>query len=180
MKCRAKLLVALTVLVSLGLVITACGVLQPAPTPVPPTPAPVPPTPTPIPPTPVPPTATPSITVEDLTGVWCGLGPKYNCLQLNEDGTYRYANLLAWLGEWSLEIGQFQLEGTSLTLTAGEESKLNIDCKGKPGSYEVELTQKDQLQFTPIDDQGCLSRASSLSSGPWDRIEPKMVLIPAG
>ena len=31
MKCKAKLLVVLTVLVSLGLVITACSVLQPAP-----------------------------------------------------------------------------------------------------------------------------------------------------
>jgi len=76
-----------------------------------------------------------------------------------------------------MQIGQFQIEGTSFTLTAGEKSRY---CKGKPGSYEVELTQEEQLQFTLIDDQQCFFRGQDLRSGPWARIEPKMVLIPAG
>jgi hypothetical protein len=143
------------------------------PTPLPPTATPVPPTPppptaTPVPPTPtpVPPTPTPGITVEDLSGIWHGAGPTADgYLQLNPDGTYRRAFVVALTLPY--EIGEYRLEGTLLTFIPSNQSH---DCAGQSGSYQVQLTEPDQLQ-TALQDDPCQGRANS-TRGPWERVAP--------
>ena len=169
---KAKFLVVLVVIASLGL--AACAVSPAAPTPVPPTSTPVPPTPTPIPPTPtpVPPTPTPSITVEDLTGIWTGhltVGTdrvEY-VLQFNEDDTWRGAKAADLLDCCPATSGPFRLEGTLLTFITSDETHF---CKDQTGAYELELTEKDQLQFVLSEDQ-CSSRTSIVDE-PWTRVSP--------
>jgi hypothetical protein len=78
-----------------------------------------------------------------LTGVW-KQDKVGRHLQLNEDWAYRYASEAVWLEKAPREIRQFRLEGTLLTLIPSDES---YDCKGQPGSYQVELTEEDHLQL---------------------------------
>jgi hypothetical protein len=171
MRSKVKTPVVLVFIVSLGLVIAACGGSQPAPTPVPPTPTPVPPTSTPVPPTPtpVPPTPTLSITVEDSIGVW-SRGCKY--LQFREDGTYR-GGRHPDLEKYPSEVGSFHLDGTSLTLIMSEDSVL---CPGQTGSFEVELIDRDQLKLTLREDE-CQPRGSGMTGGPWTRVSPTEALV---
>ena len=144
MQTKTKMLVALVVVVSLGLVIAACGGSRSA--------------------------HTPGVTVEDLTGLWqqekTFMGQPY--LQLNEDQTYRFATAVHSLETAPFEVGQYQLEGTSLTFIASNES---FGCKGLRGSYEVELTEEGQLQFV-LQEDACGMRGVDLPARPWDRVEP--------
>lgn len=180
----AKLLVVMVAILSFGLVVVACGgsplaptpslptptLVPSTPTPVPPTPTPVPSTPTPVPPTPtlVPPTPTPSFIVEDLIGLWHEESGDVHFLQFNEDGTFR-----AGSSEWATENtpydgGQFQVEGTLITLTSNNKSSI---CKGQTGTYQLELTKKDQLQFTLVEDE-CGTRSVLLPINPLKRSLP--------
>ena len=68
-----------------------------------------------------------SITEEDLIGVWDETG----ALQFNEDGTYRSAYAVPWLETTPMEVGQFRLEGTTLTFISSNDSQ---DCRGQSGS----------------------------------------------
>jgi hypothetical protein len=103
----------------------------------------------------------------DLTGVWKQDEVGGRCLQLNEDGTYSAATELVWLEQAPREIGQFRLEGNLLTFITSNES---YDCKGQSGSYQVELTEEDQLQLV-LQDDGCQLRANG-HPGTWSRVEP--------
>jgi hypothetical protein len=150
------------------------GCVAPAATPDPPTPppptatsAPVPPT-----PTPVPSPATPSITVEDLSGIWQGMGHAVGArsagyVQLDPDGTFRWATAQPWLDTSPLEIGEFRIEGTVLTFIGSNQSQ---ECAGQSGSYQVELTEPGQLQLA-LQDDPCQVRANH-TPGPWERIAP--------
>jgi hypothetical protein len=104
-----------------------------------------------------------SITVEDLTGLWHEDG----ALQFNEDGTYRSAYAVPWLETTPMEVGQFRLEGTTLTFISSNDSQ---DCRGQSGSYQVELTEQGQLQLV-LQDDPCQVRGN-YRPGSWDRIEP--------
>ena len=114
-------------------------------------------------PTPAP---TPSIRVEDLSGLWYDAdGSEY--LQLNEDGTYRVAMFVGFIEADPYEFGQFQLEGTTLTFITSDESP---DCQGQTGSYRVEPTEEGQLRFE-LQEDACQVRAGE-QPGSWDRAEP--------
>jgi hypothetical protein len=138
MKSKTKTVVGLVVILSLGLVIAACGGSRPEP----------------------------GVTVEDLVNVW--KQDKGIHLQFNEDGTHRFATAVHWLETAPFEVGQYQLEGTSLTFIASNES---FDCTGLRGSYEVELTEEGQLQFV-LQEDACEMRGVVLPARPWDRVEP--------
>lgn len=109
----------------------------------------------------------PSLGGVDITGLWKQSGPGY-FLQLNEDGTYRTAHSLASLEQAPGEIGQYRLEGTSFTFIPSDET---LDCKGLSGSFELELTEQGQLQFT-VQEDACEMRGFVFSNRPWDRVEP--------
>jgi hypothetical protein len=136
MSFKAKSLVVLVVIVSLGL--AACAGSQPAA----------------------------SIGGVDIIGVWKQEGETY--FQLNEDGTYRTAASFAFLEQAPLEVGQFQLEGTSFTFITSDES---FECTGLEGSYELELTEQGQLRFV-VQEDACEMRGIVFSRRPWDRVEP--------
>jgi len=108
----------------------------------------------------------PGIAGVDLAGVWKQdkVGGRY--LQLNEDGTYSAASELVWLEQAPREIGQFRLEGTTLTFITSNES---YDCKGQSGSYQIELTEEGQLQLV-LQEDGCQLRANG-HQGTWSRVE---------
>lgn len=109
----------------------------------------------------------PSLGGVDITGVWKHSGPTV-FLQLNEDGTYRTATSLAFLEQAPEDIGQYRLEGTSFTFIPSDET---LDCKGLSGSYELELTEQGQLQFT-VQEDACEMRGFVFSNRPWERVEP--------
>jgi hypothetical protein len=174
MKHETRFLVVLVVMVSLGLALAGCAGAPAAPppatsipTPAPPTPTPVPPTPTPIPPTPIPPTSTPSITLDDLTGVWLATKTGMDYVQFNQDGTYRHAKAIPWLEMAPVEVGQFRLEGTTLTFIAGNDSQ---ECRGQSGSYEVEMMEPGRLQLV-LQEDACQYRAN-YRPGPRERMPP--------
>ena len=139
MESRTKTVAILVVILSLGLAIAACGGSRPEQ----------------------------GITVEDLTCVWKQREDRY--LQFNEDGTYRFATAVHWLDTAPLEVGQYQLEGESLTFIASNES---FDCTGLRGSQAVELTEEGQLQFVLLEDECEFRGLLVLPARPWDRIEP--------
>jgi hypothetical protein len=129
MKSKAKSVVVLTVILSLGF--AACAGSQP----------------------------TPGITVAQLTGVWEQVenpAGEEGYLQLSQDGTYRFATTAATLKTVPLEAGRFELEGTSLTfITSANEG---IMCRGLSGSYQVEPTEQGQLRFV-LQEEACEGRA---------------------
>jgi hypothetical protein len=108
----------------------------------------------------------PGITVEDLSGIWHGAGPTaYGYIQLNPDGTYRRGFLVSL--DRPSEIGEYRLEGTLLTFISSNQSH---DCAGQSGSYQVQLTEPDQLQ-TALEADPCQDRANH-TRGPWERVSP--------
>jgi predicted esterase len=89
--------------------------------------------------------------------------------QIREDGTYHEGHRIDRLEEYPSEVGTFQLDGTALTLIAGDVS---VFCSsGQTGSFEVELTQQGQLRFMSPEDE-CLVRGTGMSSGLWTRVSP--------
>jgi hypothetical protein len=113
-----------------------------------------------------------SITVEGLTGVWyISLFGTY--LELNEDGTYGFADTQQLLEEAPFDAGQFQLEGTLLTFITNDESEF---CTGQTGSYEIEVTEEDQLEFV-LEEDPCLERRLGLPADHWDWVEPPAASI---
>jgi pimeloyl-ACP methyl ester carboxylesterase len=134
---------------------------QSSPLPPTATSAPVPPTPTPVP-------ATQGITVEDLSGIWQGIDPtSTGYLQLNPDGTYRWAGIQARLDTSPASTGEYRLEGTLLTFLTSTQSK---QCAGQNGSYRIQLTGPDQLE-TAVEDDPCQFR-TNYTRGRWERVAP--------
>lgn len=113
----------------------------------------------------------PSITVEDLTGTYFQSSASVYA-RFDEDGTFRVANSVAKLDENpDIDLGQFLLEGTLITLMSSDESPT---CPGLSGSYQVELTEEGRLQFV-LEEDPCGIRKSPTSgaaSGPLRRISP--------
>jgi hypothetical protein len=140
MKSKAKIIVVLVVIVSLGL--TACAGSQPTPSPVPPTPTPVPPTPTPLAPTPtpVPPTATPELPrrilfIGDSYTFW--LDQHLKNLAASEDPPLVIETLGVTSGNASLE----------------QQWKLTLGLKAiREGNWDVVVLQEDlSLYWSQLD-----------------------------
>ena len=111
--------------------------------------------------------AEPSVTIEDLVGIWQRDGAAL-VIQLNEDGSIIIAGSKYLLEDFTMYVEQFQLEGTLFTITTPEDGP---SCKGKTGTYEVELTEEGKLHFTLIE-EGCFDRGYRLTRAPWRLISP--------
>lgn len=162
--------VLLVIGVTAGILCFVVGCVTPVATPTPSTSPPPAATSTPVPPTPTPvsSTPTPSITVENLSGIWHGLGSiNYGYIQFNPDGTYHVATALPFLEKSPVEIGEFRFEGTLLTFVASNQSQ---NCAGQSGSYQIQLTEPDQLQIA-LQDDPCQVRAIH-TPGSWERAAP--------
>ena len=92
-----------------------------------------------------------SITVDEIIGVW-EEETGWPFLFLNEDGTYVFADSKSSYGpENPLEFGLYELEGSTLTVHADDQSQ--GDCAGTSGSVHVEFIEEDKLRFTLIEEE---------------------------
>jgi hypothetical protein len=107
--------------------------------------------------------------VEDLIGIWRHPGGIY--LKLNEDGTYRLAEIVARLETLPNEFGRFELEGTTFTFITSNESP---GCTGQTGSYQVELTEQGKLRYVSLQEDPCQWRANNAPIA-WERVGPSLV-----
>ena len=94
-------------------------------------------------------------------------------LVLNDDGTFRIGVPVGGVDELSYERGQFRFEDRLLTFITGDDS---VYCSGQTGSYEVELTEQDELLLTLHEDDCSVRRRhfTKPSSGQleWNRRSP--------
>lgn len=117
-------------------------------------------------------------TQEDLIGTWEWQGTFI--IQFNADGSYRYVTDAK---QWDLEtqagdIGEYQLEGTTLTLISNPDTVL---CAGLQGTYTLELDEESVLHLTPIEDpcdmktddnQPLYNRGTTFKNAPLTRSSP--------
>ena len=100
----------------------------------------------------------PSVAADDLIGAWRMEGAGY-VIEFKKGGTYNVG---------ASEFGQFQLEGTLLTLAIADEASF---CPGKIGTYEIEVTEEGKLNWILIEDQ-CGARGGVADNSLWSPISP--------
>jgi hypothetical protein len=108
-----------------------------------------------------------SSAVEDLTGVWY-IARFDTYLQINEDGSFGFADSQQELESAPFDAGQYRLEGTTLTFMTDDESEY---CSGATGSYEITVTEESQIEFTHKE-YPCWERRMGLMAEPWVWVEP--------
>lgn len=108
-----------------------------------------------------------SITDEDLVGTWKELATAHH-LRFNEDGAFRFALIFIGLDDNPEIVGQFMLEGTTLTFITNEESHF---CAGVSGIYDLQLTEQGWLGFSLRED-ACGKRAGFYNGSTWQPVSP--------
>jgi len=111
-------------------------------------------------------TPTPSITVEDLIGIWKDPVEEGYYYQFRGDGTYSRATAPDRLEDSPIQEGEFWLEGGQLFLKSISGIHPYTACIGLPaGSYEVvEMAVKDHFTLVTIDDP-CQTRSVHFAAG---------------
>ena len=84
------------------------------------------------------------------------------------DGIWILAHSLEVLSASQLAFGPHHLEGTLLTFETDEESNF---CRGQTATYEVELSEQEELAFTLVDDP-CGERKGRFIGETWERYSP--------
>ncbi len=87
-----------------------------------------------------------SITVDEISGVWRSQSGGH-FWSLNEDGTFFQS--ASTIPENAFVFGQWQLEGTTLTIHADDES---LFCAGYSASTQVEFIEEDKFKSIGIKD----------------------------
>jgi hypothetical protein len=105
-----------------------------------------------------------SITVDVISGVWRGESG-WPFLFLNEDGTLFQAASNS--PENPFIFGQWQLEGTTLTSHADDESPF---CAGYSATFQVEFIEEDKLKFILIKDD--CPEGGGKEEEIWQRFSP--------
>jgi hypothetical protein len=106
---------------------------------------------------------------EAIVGTW-SWDTASTYFQFNQDGTYRYHLYLDKLEQQPGDIGQYQVEGTTLTFISGDETRV---CKpGDRGSYEIAITQEGKLQFVLQEDECSVRRAPSRDPQSFTQVSP--------
>lgn len=105
----------------------------------------------------------------DLVGVWTDRD-RLTYMQFDSDGTWMIAETYERLSASStaLNFGPYHLEGRLLTIETNEESGY---CRSAAATYEVELSEQEELIFTLVDDP-CAGRGQDLTRGPFERYSP--------
>jgi hypothetical protein len=107
--------------------------------------------------------------LEALVGTW-SWDTASTYFQFNQDSTYRYHMYLERLEQAPADIGQYQVEGTSLTFISGDETRV---CKpGDRGSYEITITQEGKLQLVLQEDECSVRRAPSRDPQSFTQVSP--------
>ena len=105
-----------------------------------------------------------SITVDEISGVWRSESGGH-FLFLNEDGTFFQAASNS--PENPFVFGQWQLEGTTLTIHADDESPF---CAGYSASTQVEFIEEDKFKSIGIKDD--CPESGGLGEENWLRWSP--------
>ena len=92
----------------------------------------------------------PSIALEELYGKWVLQDTQPTFFAYHEDGSYEMTRTIGEdVFDW--DSGKFQLEGNLLTIISGSDS---IYCEPESvGTYQVSITDGEQLQVTLQDDE---------------------------
>jgi len=106
-----------------------------------------------------------SITVDEISGVWRSEN-SVPFLFLNEDGTFSQA--LSSSPENPFVFGQWQLEGTTLTTHADDESPV---CAGYSVTFQVEFIEEDKFKNILIKDD-CPEGEGPTGEEIWLRFSP--------
>ena len=107
------------------------------------------------------------ITVESLVGTW--QQPDGFLIEFSDDGTFLFAAIPLFLEQNVLAaVGEFRLEGTSLTFSESDDS---VTCPGTSGTYKVQMTAQGELQFI-VDEDGCRPRVAWFDLDTFTRVEP--------
>ncbi len=78
------------------------------------------------------------ITVESLVGTWQQTDGFL--VQFSDDGTFLFAAIPLFLEQNILAaVGEFRLEGTTLTFSESDDS---VTCPGTSGTYKVQMTEE--------------------------------------
>ena len=104
---------------------------------------------------------------DDLVGIWT---TDYGSVtEYREDGTFRTADTIERLETEVFTKGQYQLQGTRLTL---QNAKDSVTCPGAEGSYQIQITKDGELIYELEADE-CVKRRAKLSNeGPQYRVSP--------
>ena len=109
----------------------------------------------------------PAVQQPDLVGVW--IDPeRAHYMQFDTDGIWILAHSFEGLSASPLAFGPHHLEGTLLTFETDEESNF---CRGQTATYEVELSEQEELAFTLVDDP-CGERKGRFIGETWERYSP--------
>lgn len=91
---------------------------------------------------------TPKIQVSDIAGKWKWVGEPPTYFIYNEDGTYLIQRGIA-SDLFTLDVGQFILKDSTLTLTTSEN---NYCATGAQGIYTISITEDGRLESTLVQD----------------------------
>lgn len=108
----------------------------------------------------------PAVQQLDLVGVWTD---RTTYMQFDKEGLWIGADTFELLSVRQLAHGTYHLEGTLLTFETDEESR---ECRGKTATYEVELSEQEELTFTLVGEDACAGRKADLLRGPFERYSP--------
>jgi hypothetical protein len=104
----------------------------------------------------------------DLVGTWRWQYDEFY-FQFRDDGTFSADESRDNLDSDTVQdLGQFQLDGTLLTLTSGEATR--VCGQGEVGVYEAGLTEDGQLQLILQEDACPQRRAPSTNPQFFDRV----------
>jgi len=110
-----------------------------------------------------------TLTSDDLVGIWTSTVTDYGYVEYFEDGTWRQAYTLKQLETLNEYKGQYQLQGSRLTLQSAEDSPR---CPGLEGSYQVRINEKGELEYELEADECTVRRVGITTEGPYRRVSP--------
>jgi hypothetical protein len=107
------------------------------------------------------------ISSDDLVGIWTSDYGGFT--EYREDGTHRHSDSIEGLETLVGMEGQYQLQGTRLTLQTAEDS---VYCSGIEGSYQVQMTKDGELEYELEADECAVRRVGITTGGPLHRVSP--------
>jgi hypothetical protein len=109
-----------------------------------------------------------TIVMQKLVGIWWTHDANDIpwALQFNADGSFRSAHTYLRLEKLPVDVGKFQLKGTSLTLISSKDC--TGSCKGLKGTYQVGFSEYGQLLLKAQKDQ--CSERKEVCGRPWIKV----------
>lgn len=107
----------------------------------------------------------PSREAADVIGFWRQAGRFW---EFSEDGKYGTSVAFSALITRPIQHGNYQLEGSVLTLLTSEES---LACPGAIASYNVSVVGEDEFELSVVEDS-CRDRIAEVEEATFKRYSP--------